>query len=655
MNLLTLQQQLHSRHHPRLRRQPVNNPSRSPILRHRLLRPRQPRRYHAQQRNGTKAALLGQSLRLPLRPSLGQLRRAPTLKHLVRHPNSLALIFIRPPASPRKGLPPLTAHQRPQRHRHRIPHSSLRLNQQLRRQPLSHRPRRQRPALNPALHTKCNIYLIHLDTFTQPSARITQIPTPNLHGALTSPSFSVPRAPSRDGPGIESKLAFLAMQQDGYEADRNRLCIVPDLRRPAYVTVHDLGGTHGGTWDRSPDSVHWSLDGGLVYLTADDAGTKRLFWTTSDPTTATVPQTLKTLGSVADLSVLDEDNIYVSSTSYVDGSTFSIYEPRLPRGDEPRLLDSLTDSGAKLGLSREQETEFYYTSPSPSTSAGADAHQSRSIHARVIRPPGFNGQSRYPVALLVHGGPQSAWSDAWSTRWNPHVFAAAGYVVVMPNITGSTGYGQAFTDAIRQNWGGAPYEDLVALMDFLDDSVPYADTSRAVALGASYGGYMMNWMQGHALGRRFKALVCHDGVFSTRFEQASDELYFIHHDFGGSWNDPAAREQWDNWDPSLHTQNWETPQLVVHSENDYRLSMADGVAAFNALQEKGVESRFLTFGDENHFVTKAENSLVWHEVVLGWCGEYVGLLEKGGGREGIARADAMRTTAEDMARVSVAE
>jgi dipeptidyl aminopeptidase/acylaminoacyl peptidase len=245
------------------------------------------------------------------------------------------------------------------------------------------------------------------------------------------------------------------------------------------------------------------------------------------------------------------------------------------------------------------------------------------VHAWVVKPSNFSSDKKYPLAYLIHGGPQGAWEDSWSTRWNPAVFAEQGYVVICPNPTGSTSYGQAFTDAIQGQWGGLPYEDIVLGFDWIKKNVKYADTERAVALGASYGGYMMNWIQGHPLGREFKALVTHDGVFSMSGQMSSEELYFPFHDMKGAlWKNP---EGWAKWDPSKFTEHWKTPHLIIHNELDYRLTISEGLAAFHTLQARGVKSQFLTFPDENHWVLKPENSLMWHEVVLDWINEHVGL------------------------------
>jgi len=276
------------------------------------------------------------------------------------------------------------------------------------------------------------------------------------------------------------------------------------------------------------------------------------------------------------------------------------------------LVSSATHSGNLFGLSPSQVSSLWWK--------GAADHD---VHAWMVKPSFFNPGHKYPLAYLIHGGPQGAWGDQWSTRWNPAVFAEQGYVVVCPNPTGSTGYGQKFTDDICCEWGGKPYEDLVKGFEYIKSKLEYVDTDRAVALGASYGGYMMNWIQGHDLGRKFKALVCHDGVFSMTAQTASDEQYFPVHDLGGPiWE---RQEMYDKWDPARFTENWTTPQLVIHNELDYRLTIAEGLAAFNVLQMRGVESMFLSFPDENHWVLKHENSLVWHRVVINWCNKFVDL------------------------------
>lgn len=344
----------------------------------------------------------------------------------------------------------------------------------------------------------------------------------------------------------------------------------------------------------------------------------------------------------------------------MDSSIYSIVDPSQLN---IKWTQSATKEGSSLGIKPSQVSSIRVPASNPSINP--------TTHAWVIKPSTFDPKKKYPLAFLIHGGPQGSWADSWSTRWNPLVFAEAGYIVVSPNPTGSTGYGQAFTNAIRSDWGGAPYQDLVNCMDYIESSMPEIDTSNAVALGASYGGYMVNWINGHDLGRRFKALVCHDGIFSFGGLLATEELYFPFYDLGGTpWgplpNQANPNEQssaathaqhtfgkssieaWQKNDPSKFLDHWQTPQLVIHNSRDYRLCISEGLAAFNVLQARGIESQFLTFPDENHFVLKPENSLVWHKTVLDWINGFVGLPVVYGDEEGIEFFGGARGGAEEI-------
>ena len=400
------------------------------------------------------------------------------------------------------------------------------------------------------------------------------------------------------------------MKKDGYEADKNRIVIIPEIgnsKASAYELHQSSDGE--GSWDRSPGSISFLTNETLTLL-AEEEG-RVCLWTSDVSKGDKHPQKHTQSGSVSEAKPISKSDVLISSTNLVDNSVYSTLS-LTSSGKPSRILSSNSDSGKAFGLSPSQFSEFWFK--------GANKHP---VHALVMKPSNFKSSTKYPLAYLIHGGPQGAWNDQWSTRWNPAVFAEQGYVVVCPNPTGSTGYGQAFTDAIHQSWGGLPYDDISAGFEHIKANLPYVDTSRSVALGASYGGYMMNWMQGHPLGREFKAIVTHDGVFSMAGQLASEEQYFPLHDLGGPvWKNQA---EWDKWDPSRHTGNWATPNLIIHSELDYRLTMAEGLAAFNVLQMRGVESRFLYFPDENHWVLKPENSLVWHRVVLNWINRFVGL------------------------------
>lgn len=366
------------------------------------------------------------------------------------------------------------------------------------------------PDLNPALHTKTNIYLITSNSFWSNSNNFSKSPTKvdiyDFEGASTSPVFSP------DG----KQIAFLSMKTDGYESDKNQVFYVPDISRPSWV-VHPYASDDGkGIWNRSPSTIIWSPNTKSnqphLYFLAEDHGRGCLFtsYFLEKGPGLTPPKLLLKGGSITDVRPLKNGDLFISSTSLIDNSLYSLLpftsqsqgantEYDLPgdfenycaidrrdRNDaviQPSsivYISSQSKSGAMFGLSRRQIDEVHWP--------GAADHTS--IHAWVVKPSDFDSKKKYPLAYLIHGGPQGAWEDGWSTRWNPAVFAEQGYVVVCPNPTGSTGYGQEFTDAIQGQWGGLPYEDLVKGFDWIKENMAYVDTDRAVALGASYGGYM---------------------------------------------------------------------------------------------------------------------------------------------------------------------
>ncbi|KAI1455700.1 dipeptidyl peptidase [Annulohypoxylon moriforme] len=459
------------------------------------------------------------------------------------------------------------------------------------------------PDLNPALWTKTDLYYVPLKTFTEPKAPFPQIvKTGELQGYSGVPVFS------HDG----TKVVFKRMRHRQYESDKWRLLLIPDVKDLSNVQEFYKTDDGEGSWDQRPESIVWSNDDEELYVTAEKNGRQILYKLPSSPLKAKeLPEPLTKDGTVGDFHNLskDDNRLFFTSTSLIDNSSYSILDPS---SKEQGLVSSSSKEGKSFGLTSRQVDEFWYK--------GAGDYQ---VHALVMKPSNFDPNKKYPLAFLIHGGPQGAWGQSWSTRWNPAVFAEQGYVAVMPNPTGSTGYGQALTDGIAHEWGGRPYNDLVNAFEYIEDNIPYIDTNNAVALGASYGGYMINWIQGHPLGRKFKALVCHDGIFSTMSNWSTEELFFPVHEMGGTlWGN---HDGYARWDPAAFVGEWATPQLVIHSELDYRLPISEGLAAFNALQTRGVPSRFLMFPDENHWVLKPENSLVWHKEVLGWINKYTGL------------------------------
>ena len=238
------------------------------------------------------------------------------------------------------------------------------------------------------------------------------------------------------------------------------------------------------------------------------------------------------------------------------------------------------------------------------------------VQGFLLKPPGFDASKKYPLKFLIHGGPQGAWGDSWSYRWNPELFAATGsYVVVMINPHGSTGYGQAFTDGVNGDWGGKPYVDLMKGLDYVEQTYPFIDKDREAALGASYGGYMINWILGHT--DRFKCLVSHDGMFNTVAGYGStEELWFNEWEYRGTpWDNP---ETYQRWSPDQFAKNFKTPTLVVHGQLDYRLDVSQGFALFTTLQRLKVPSEMLYFPDEGHWVLKPQNSRLWNQTVNAW-------------------------------------
>jgi dipeptidyl aminopeptidase/acylaminoacyl peptidase len=241
------------------------------------------------------------------------------------------------------------------------------------------------------------------------------------------------------------------------------------------------------------------------------------------------------------------------------------------------------------------------------------------VQGFLIKPPGFDPAKKYPLKFLIHGGPQGAWGNDWTYRWNAELFAANGYVVVMINFHGSTGYGQKFTDSISGDWGGKPYVDLMKGLDYVEKGYPFIDKTREAALGASYGGYMANWLLGHT--DRFKCIVSHDGTFNTESAYGTtEELWFMEWEFKGPpWQ---QRELYRKFSPHLFADKFRTPTLVVHGQLDYRLDVNEGFQLFTTLQRLKIPSKMLYFPDEGHWVVKPQNSQLWYKTVNDWVDQW---------------------------------
>ncbi len=278
---------------------------------------------------------------------------------------------------------------------------------------------------------------------------------------------------------------------------------------------------------------------------------------------------------------------------------------------EPASLAQLTHlNDAVLGRVAMSEMESFWF-------AGAD---NAKVEGLLIKPPNFDSKKKYPVKFLIHGGPEGAWGDDWSYRWNPELFAANGYVVIMINFHGSTGYGQKFIDAINGDWGGQPFVDLMKGLDYAEQHYPFVDKDRECALGASYGGYAINWILGHT--NRFKCLVSHDGMFNAESAWGTtEEQWFNDWEFKGA--PYSNRASYQKWSPHQYAANFKTPTLVVHGQLDYRLDVSEGFQLFTTLQRMGVPSRMLYFPDEGHWVLKPQNSQLWWKTVTDWVDQWV--------------------------------
>jgi dipeptidyl aminopeptidase/acylaminoacyl peptidase len=242
------------------------------------------------------------------------------------------------------------------------------------------------------------------------------------------------------------------------------------------------------------------------------------------------------------------------------------------------------------------------------------------VYAYLMKPANFDPQKKYPLAFIIHGGPQVSFSNGWSYRWNPQTYAGAGYAAVFIDFHGSPGYGQAFTDSISQDWGGKPLEDLQKGLAAALEKYPWLDADRVCALGASYGGFMINWIAGN-WPQPFKCLVNHDGVFDSRgMAYSTEELWFDEWEHGGPYYE--VPENYERFNPANHVANWSVPMLVVHGGLDYRIPDSQGIATFTALQRRGIPSRLLYFPNENHWVLKPANSIEWHTQVLKWLDEW---------------------------------
>jgi dipeptidyl aminopeptidase/acylaminoacyl peptidase len=379
------------------------------------------------------------------------------------------------------------------------------------------------------------------------------------------------------------------MARPGYESDRFAIVVRAWPEGPSRVIAAD--------WDRSAGDLAFSPDGRTLFVTAGDTGTTPLFAISTED------------GTVRKLT---ERGTASSPQPTADGVIFAHNDLDSPadlywlsaRGGAPRALTRFNaERLAAIRFGEWQQFSF-------------PGWNGETVHGYVVEPIDLEPGAKAPVAFLIHGGPQGSFGDNFHYRWNPQVYAGAGYAAVMIDFHGSTGYGQAFTDSIGDDWGGKPLEDLQRGLAAALEKYPFLDGERVCALGASYGGYMVNWIAGN-WPERFRCLVNHDGLFDNRSMYfATEELWFPEWDHRGSYfENPEGHEKHN---PMRFVERWQTPMLVVHGGLDYRVPETQGLATFTALQRRGVPSRFVYYPDENHWVQKPKNSLHWHREVLEW-------------------------------------
>jgi dipeptidyl aminopeptidase/acylaminoacyl peptidase len=390
-------------------------------------------------------------------------------------------------------------------------------------------------------------------------------------------------------------IAYRAMARPGFEADKYSL-ILYDLKTQKTVNLTEK-------LDISVNTLFWSEDNTSLYITYQEHG--RI-----------------SLGRIRLKNKKFEKILpghYISSPCLSpDGKKLVFLKQALHHPTDVFTLDlktkkmtQLTDMNKNLlsKLEMNPAEEFWF-----------EGAEGKKVHGFLVKPPFFNPSHKYPLVMLIHGGPQGAWSDNFHYRWNAQMFAAPGYVTAMINFHGSTGYGQAFTDSITGDWGGKPYKDIMKGLDYLLSKYHFIDKNRLGAAGASYGGYMINWIEGHTT--KFNCLISHAGVYDLRsMHGATEELWFPEWEFNGPpWSN---KEMYEKWSPSFFVQNFKTPCLVIHGQYDFRVPVTQGFQFFTALQRMRVPSKMLYFPDENHFVQKPQNAELWWRTVQDWLAEYL--------------------------------
>jgi dipeptidyl aminopeptidase/acylaminoacyl peptidase len=421
-------------------------------------------------------------------------------------------------------------------------------------------------------------------------------------------------------------IAYRAQQRPGYESDRFRLMLY-DRKTGEKKNLTE-------SFDHWVGSFAWAPDSKMLYFSAEHKRHSLIYAIGGFSSTATSIRTL-VAGFNDDVAVTPDGKKLIFSRNSIAapneiyGADATVEGCPSQTGDVDRGKEScsLSKDLAVTHVNEQLLSQVATSTAEPFWFKGAKGDD---VEGSMVKPPNFDASKKYPVKFLIHGGPQGAWGDDWSYRWNAELFAAptsgssisttgSGYVVIMINFHGSTGYGQKFIDAINGDWGGAPFEDLMKGLDYAEKTYPFIDKDRECALGASYGGYAINWILGHT--DRFKCLVSHDGMFNAESAWGTtEELWFNNWEFKGTPYDNRA--SYEKWSPHQYAKNFKTPTLVIHGQRDYRLDVSEGLQLFTTLQMEGVPSKMLYFPDEGHWVLKPQNSQLWYKTVNDWVDQW---------------------------------
>lgn len=393
-------------------------------------------------------------------------------------------------------------------------------------------------------------------------------------------------------------LAWREMARAGFESDKQ------DIRLLDLSSGKSANLTAG--LDRSANELVWDPAGRFIYFTAEDEGRVSIYRVNA------------VLDGKPVITRLADGHTWSSISVTPDGKNIVALRQSFTEPQEIFLLS--VDGRTVRALTARNREVLADVDMNPGEGFRFEAEDGVMVHGWLIRPPGFDPSRKYPLLYLIHGGPQSAWTDQFHYRWNAQMFAAWGYVAVLVNPRGSTGYGQLFTDQITGDWGGRVYRDLMRGLDHVIANYSFVDSTRMGAAGASYGGYMVNWIQGHS--RRFRCLVNHNGVFNLESMYAStEELWFPEWEFGGTpWENPTLYRMWS---PHRFAADFATPMLVIHSDRDYRVPPEQGLMAFTTLRRMGIDSRLLFFPDEGHWVLDPKNSRLWYATIRDWLDKYL--------------------------------